>query len=60
MPPRAAEPGCRLGNGGAVASFLAHAAEQDQLNSALGGETPQNTRFVAALDRFLRKTGYLH
>lgn len=48
-----------LGHAGMVASFLHHAAAARQLNSGLGDELPQNTRFVTVLNRFLRKHGYL-
>jgi hypothetical protein len=48
-----------LGNGARVARFLVHAASAHELNSGLGAQTPQNARFVAALNRLLRKWGYL-
>jgi hypothetical protein len=48
-----------LGNSAKVARFLAHAASAHELNSGLGDQTPQNARFVAALNRSLHKWGYL-
>jgi hypothetical protein len=48
-----------LGNRAKVARFLQHAAAAHELNSGLGDQTPQNAKFVAALDRSLRKWGYL-
>jgi hypothetical protein len=40
-----------------VASFLRRAAATKELNSGVG--TPGNAKFVAALNRFLHKQGYL-
>lgn len=48
-----------LGNTARVASFLEHAAAAGELNSGLGNSVPENARFVAALNRFLRRCGYL-
>ena len=42
-----------------IAGFLKRAAGAHELNSGLGNATPQNGRFVVALDRFLTKSGYL-
>jgi hypothetical protein len=48
-----------LGNHAEVTRFLQHAAAARELNSGLGDQAPQNAGFVAALDRSLRKWGYL-
>lgn len=47
-----------LGHAVAVATFLRRAAAAHELNSGLG--SPQNARYVTALNRFLRRRGYLN
>ncbi|HWD69883.1 MAG TPA: hypothetical protein VG293_06780 [Solirubrobacteraceae bacterium] len=46
-----------LGHAGTVASFLHRAAAAKELNSGVG--TPENAKFVAALNRFQHRHGYL-
>jgi hypothetical protein len=48
-----------LGHAGMVATFLHHAAGARQLNSGAGSGMAQNARYVVALNRFLRRRGYL-
>jgi len=48
-----------LGHSGAVAQFLAAQARAGHLNSALSPITPSDQKYVVALQRFLRKHGYL-
>jgi hypothetical protein len=48
-----------LGHSSAVAHFLAVQATAGHLNSALSPITPRGQKFVVALQKFLRKQGYL-
>lgn len=48
-----------LGHSVAVANFLASQARAGHLNSALSPINPSGQKFVAALQRFLRKAGYV-
>lgn len=48
-----------LGHAEAVAAFLAEQAKAGHLNSPLSPVVPSGGKFVAKLDRFLRKLGYL-
>lgn len=50
----------RLGRGALVAHVLAAQARAGHLRSALNPITVENWRFVAQLDRFLTRLGYLH
>jgi hypothetical protein len=48
-----------LGRSAAVARFLTAQAKLGHLNSALSPITPSDQKYVAALQKFLRKHGYL-
>jgi len=48
-----------LGHAAAVASFLANQAKAGHLNSALSPFNPSGQKYVIALQKFLRKHGYL-
>jgi hypothetical protein len=48
-----------LGHSGGVARFLAAQARAGHLNSALTPITPSDQKYVGALQKFLRKNGYL-
>ena len=48
-----------LGQSKRVARYLAQQAKAGHLNSALSPEEPSGQKFVAKLQRFLRKLGYL-
>ncbi len=48
-----------LGHSSIVSSFLAKEAAAGHLNSALSPEEPSGHRFVAALEKFLHRYGYL-
>ncbi|MDH2904239.1 MAG: hypothetical protein PXZ08_09880 [Actinomycetota bacterium] len=48
-----------LGHSVAVSNFLATQARAGHLNSALSPINPSGQKFVAALQRFLRKAGYV-
>jgi hypothetical protein len=48
-----------LGHSGTVARFLAAQAKAGHLNSALSPITPSGQKYVVALQKFLRKQGYV-
>lgn len=50
----------RLGKSATANRFLHQQARAGHLKSALGASEPQGQRFVAALQKFLRRHGYLH